>query len=277
MLPFETGASRKRRLSRARPSGTSGHAESRCHARLRLRAASSASPETPNRGRMRSRFSRCSTSSLQKGLRPARTSSSAGWYSLRQASAKAPQSSLWPAGPRMDSASRATPMRNATSVPNTSKNSALVLIASLGRTSRTLSSCRPRESGDPYSRADGYGSLRSRGRPQPDSGSRPRRLHALRLEHLGGSRARQGLEQGLGGVALLGVGADAGGINGVVLNFRRQRAHEPDAFDRQDFADLVNAELRLALGHVLRHRAARAQFGLGLPVVDDPELVQQTG
>src|SRR5262249_46226873 len=109
------------------------------------------------------------------------------------------------------------------------------------------------------------------------SRSRSRRLHALRLEHLGGSRARQGLEQSLGGVALLGVGADAGGIDGVVLDLRRQRTHERDAFHRQDFADLVNAELRLALGHVLRHRAARDQFGLGLYFSGDPELVEQAG
>ena len=70
-----------------------------------------------------------STSSLQKGLRPARTSSKAGWYSLRQASAKADQSSLCPAAPRILSASRATPVRKSTNVPNTSKNSALMLIA----------------------------------------------------------------------------------------------------------------------------------------------------
>src|SRR5262249_17982166 len=106
----------------------------------------------------------------------------------------------------MLSASRATPVRKSTNVPNTSKNSALTLIAAL-------------------------------------PSGRSRRLHALRFEHLGGSRARQGLEQGLGGVALLGLGAESGGIDGVVLNLRRQRTHERDAFHRQDFADLVNAEL----------------------------------
>src|SRR5215510_5897813 len=119
----------------------------------------------------------------------------------------------------MVSASRATPVRKSTSVPNTSKNSALTLIAGV-------------------------------------PSGRSRRLHALRFEHLGGGRAGERLEQGLSGVALLGVGADAGGIDGVVLNLPGQRTHERDAFHRQDFADLVNAELRFALGHVLRHRTA---------------------
>src|SRR5262249_4436159 len=168
---------------------------------------------------MRSRFSRCSTSSLRNAMRPARTSSRAGWYSLRQASAKAPQSSLCPAAPRMVSASRATPVRKSTNVPNTSKNSALTLMSRL-----------------------------------PSGGAR--RLHALRLEHFGGSRARQGLEQGLGGIALLGVSAESAGIDGVVLDFRRQRAHERDAFHRQDFADLVDAPPRLPLRPVLPHPPA---------------------
>src|SRR5262249_14507504 len=225
-MAFETRGSRKRGLRRARPPRPAGHPGRPRRHELLVRAAASASPEIRNRGRMRSRFSRCSTSSLRNAARPARTSSSAGWYSLRQASAKAPQSSLCPAAPRMLSASRATPVRKSTNVPNTSKNSALTLIAGLpsGR------SCR---------------------------------LPALRFEHLGGGGAGERLEQGLGGVALLALGAESGGIDGVVLNLRRQWTHERDAFHRQDFADLVNAELRLALGHVLRHRAARDQFGLG--------------
>ena len=48
----------------------------------------------PKRGRKRSRLRRCSTSSLQNGMRPERTSSMPGWYSPRQASAKAIQSRL---------------------------------------------------------------------------------------------------------------------------------------------------------------------------------------
>src|SRR5262245_3953692 len=135
----------------------------------------------------------------------------------------------------MASASRATPVRKSTNVPKTSKNSALTLIA---------------------------------GMPS----GRSRRLHALRLEHLGGGRAGERLEQGLGGVALLGLGAESGRVDGVVLDLRRQRTHERNAFHRQDFADLVNTELRLALGHVLRHRAARAQFGLGLHLGGNAEL-----
>jgi hypothetical protein len=43
---------------------------------------------------------------------------------LRQASAKAGQSSEWPSGLRISSASRAMLVRQSTSVPNTSKNSA---------------------------------------------------------------------------------------------------------------------------------------------------------
>src|SRR5262245_9499101 len=252
MLPFETGASRKRRLSRARPPGASGQAGRRCHARLRLRAASSARLETPKRGRMRSRFSRCSRSSLQKGLRPARTSSNAGWYSLRQASAKADQSSLWPAAPRMLSASRATPVRKSTSVPKTSKNSALTVIACMGIS----------------------WPLRSR------------RLHALRLEHLVGSRAGQRFEQGLGRLAFLGLRAYPGGIDRVVLDIRWQRTDERDAFHGKDFADLVDAKFGLALGDVRRHRPAGNQccfrlhlagntFVFGFPRAGRPRLVEQ--
>src|SRR5262249_21198509 len=238
ILPFDTGASRKRRLSRARPPGASGQAGRRCHARLRLRAASSARLETPKRGRMRSRFSRCSRSSLQKGLRPARTSSNAGWYSLRQASAKAGQSSLCPAAPRMLSASRATPVRKSTSVPKTSKNSALTVIACM-RVSWSL---------------------------------RSRRLHALRLEHLGGSRAGQRFEQGLGRLAFLGLRANAGGVDRVVLDICWQRTDERDAFHGKDFADLVDAKFGLALGDVRRHRPAGNQFCLRLHLAGDPEL-----
>src|SRR5262249_25670515 len=198
--------------------------------------------ETPKRGRMRSRFSRCSRSSLQKGLRPARTSSNAGWYSLRAASAKAGQSSLCPAAPRMLSASRATPVRKSTSVPKTSKNSARTVIACM-RVSWPL---------------------------------RSRRLHALRLEHLGGSRAGQRFEQGLGRLAFLGLRANAGGVDRVVLDIRWQRTDERDAFHGKDFADLVDAKFGLAFGDVRRHRPAGNQFCLRLHLAGDPKLVEQT-
>src|ERR1700734_2695641 len=74
---------------------------------------------------MRSRLRRCSASSLENAMRPVRTSSIPGWYSSRQASAKASQSALWPSGSSTVLASRAIPLRQSTRVPNTSKNSAL--------------------------------------------------------------------------------------------------------------------------------------------------------
>src|SRR6202161_2795602 len=63
-------------------------------------------------------------SSLQNGMRPERTSSMAPWYSPRQASAKAGQSSVKPSGLSIASASRAIELRQSTRVPNTSKNRA---------------------------------------------------------------------------------------------------------------------------------------------------------
>ena len=62
---------------------------------------------------------------LGKARRPERTSSKPGWYSPRQASAKASQSTLYPSGSRIFSASRATDLRQSTMDPNTSKNRAL--------------------------------------------------------------------------------------------------------------------------------------------------------
>ncbi len=47
-------------------------------------------------------------------MRPERTSSIPGWYSPRQASAKASQSRLYPSGLRTRSASRATEVRQST-------------------------------------------------------------------------------------------------------------------------------------------------------------------
>src|SRR4051812_15905976 len=124
MLPFDTGARRKRGFSRAIAPGTSGQAGSTCQARLRARRVSSPRSATPKRGRMRSRLRRCSTSSFENGTRPDRTSFMAGWYSPRQASAKAGQSRAWPSGDRMRSLSRAMPVRQSTRVPKTSKNRA---------------------------------------------------------------------------------------------------------------------------------------------------------
>src|SRR6266511_57656 len=111
----------------------------------------------------------------------------------------------------------------------------------------------------------------------PDSGSRSRRLHAPRFEHLGGGRAREPLEQGIRSLALFGLRANPGGVDGVVLDVRRQRAHQRDALHGEDFADLVNAELGLALRDVLRHRAAGNELCLGVHVGGDPELIEKTG
>src|SRR5215203_556336 len=83
----------------------------------------------PKRGRMRSKLRRCSTSSFENGTRPDRTSFMAGWYSPRQASAKAGQSRAWPSGDRMRSLSRAMPVRQSTRVPKTSKNRAFGVCA----------------------------------------------------------------------------------------------------------------------------------------------------
>src|SRR6266436_6933601 len=54
------------------------------------------------------------------------------------------------------------------------------------------------------------------------------------------------------------------------------RADERDALHGQDFADLMNAELGLTAGDVLRDRAARNQFCLRLHLGGDAELVEQT-
>src|SRR5262249_14983790 len=197
---------------------------------------------TPNRGRMRSRLRRCSTSSLQNGARPARISSMAGWYSLRQASAKANQSRRWPAAPRMVSASPATPVRKSTTVPKTSKNSALTVIISL-----------------------------------QSAQLRSRRLHAIRFEHLGGGGARERIKQRLGGHALLPLCANPGRIDGVVLDLRGQRTDQRDALHVKDFADLMNAEIGLTPRNVLGDRAAGNELCLRLHLAGNPELVEQTG
>ena len=78
----------------------------------------------PKRGRMRSRFLRCSTSSLLNGMRPERTSSMPGWIFVApgigegepiERKAERLEDQLGP---------RAMLVRQSTSVPNTSKNSA---------------------------------------------------------------------------------------------------------------------------------------------------------
>src|SRR6202521_1625115 len=159
-------------------------------------------------------------------MRPARTSSMAGWYSSRQASAKAGASIAWPCGLRIRSASRAMPVRQSTSVPNTSKNSAF--------TEKVIE--------------------------RPSGGG----LHAFLLDHRRGRRTREKLYQRLGGFVVLGRSADAGRIDRVVLDLGRQRPDQRRALHRHDLADLVNAELGLALGNMLGDRATRNELGLRL-------------
>src|SRR5689334_4181643 len=114
-------------------------------------------------------------------------------------------------------------VRQSTSVPNTSKNSAL------GATGMI-----------PSSRNE----LRS-------AGLRSRRLHAFGLEDCGRGRTRQGADQLLRRGTLLGIGAKPRRIDGVVLDLRRQRPDQRDALHRQDLADLMHAELGLTVGDVL--------------------------
>src|SRR5438105_129011 len=189
---------------------------------------------------MRSRLRRCSTSSLLNGMRPLRTSSMPGWYSSRQASAKASQSMAWPSGLRRISASRAMLVRQSTSVPKTSKNSA-------------------------------------RGVTTACAQSGPGRDHAFFLHHRNGSGAAEAADERLDGISTAGIDPNPGRIGRIVLDFRRKRSNERNALDRKDFADLVNAYLGLAVGDMLGHGAAMDQHGLWLDVRGEAKPVQQTG
>ena len=78
-------------------------------------------------------------------------------------------------------------------------------------------------------------------------------------------------------VLLLCLHADRRRISGVVLDFGRKRADEFHALHREDFADLVQAEFRLAARDQLGDVAALFQFRLRLDVRRDAELVEQAG
>src|SRR6478735_10305471 len=106
--------------------------------------------------------------------------------------------------------------------------------------------------------------------------SRARRLHAFGLKHTGRGRTRERLEQRLGRLALLAVGAKSRGIDRVVLDIRGQRTDQRDALHWKDLADLMNAELRLAASDVLCDRSARDQLRLRLDLSGDSELVEQS-
>ncbi len=113
--------------------------------------------------------------------------------------------------------------------------------------------------------------------PRPPSGAGG--LHALGLEHAGGRRPRQHLQERLRRLTfllvVLDVRAERGRVDRVVLDLGGQRPHQRDAFHRQNLADLVDAKLGFAVGDVLGHRAARNQLGFGLHLGGDPELVEQ--
>ena len=112
-------------LSRASAAGTSGQASSRCQASVRSsQHLVGQILQSEARQQCVRDCAGAARRAWQKACRPERTSSIPGWYSPRQASAKAVQSSLYPRGPRIFSASRATDVRQSTRVPNTSKNSA---------------------------------------------------------------------------------------------------------------------------------------------------------
>jgi hypothetical protein len=64
---------------------------------------------------------------------------------------------------------------------------------------------------------------------------------------LGGRRGKE-RDHRSSGVSLTAAGNNARGELGVVLNRRRQRANEFDAGLSQDFADLIEADLNVAVG-----------------------------
>ncbi|OGA94588.1 MAG: hypothetical protein A3G27_00345 [Betaproteobacteria bacterium RIFCSPLOWO2_12_FULL_66_14] len=126
MLPFESVATTRRRLSSASPRRASGHGSSRCQTRLRWSISSSVSPSISKRGSSSSRIVRCSWSIVIHGSSPDRTRAIAGRYPARQASVNAGQSAA--SLLRRPSAvhSRMIEPRQSTTVPKTSKMSARI-------------------------------------------------------------------------------------------------------------------------------------------------------
>src|SRR3984957_1001788 len=76
-------------------------------------------------------------------------------------------------------------------------------------------------------------------------------------------------------VGIFGVWTDAGGIDRIVLDIRRQRPDQSDALVRHDLADLVDAELRLAGQDVVGDRAAVLELLPRLPLAGAPEFPQE--
>ena len=128
MLPFESVTIGRRAFSRVNPSTVSGHGSSRCQARFQSASSASSRPAgSISRSRSAaSSISRWSTSSTSKARPDLRIPIIAAIYCPRHASAKAAAStSLRPIAARKPADSRVTLVRQSTTVPNTSKASAL--------------------------------------------------------------------------------------------------------------------------------------------------------
>src|ERR1700754_3030201 len=116
MWPLEEGAMMWRCLRRVRPSTVSGHGSSACQALTSMARAGSSRSTSRSPSTLSSPI-RCSTSRFTHGREPSRTVSSCGWYSARQASAKA-------SSRRNSAPAHAMLVRQSTQVPKTSKSNA---------------------------------------------------------------------------------------------------------------------------------------------------------
>src|SRR5258707_1070144 len=75
-----------------------------------------------------------------------------------------------------------------------------------------------------------------------------------------------------------GRGADAGGLDDVVLHLRRKRADQRDTLDSEQFADRRDAKLGLAPGYgFARQRAVRDGHHLGLERFGEAKALDQAG
>ena len=126
VFPFDSGPTMYSRFSAVIPGTLSGHGGRKCQARLS--SSSAAGPKrpgsSPRSASTPSRFSRCSTSSETNGRCPVLTRRIPGTYRDRQASANAAASSSRPCSAANRRTAAATPVRQSTTVPNTSNNTA---------------------------------------------------------------------------------------------------------------------------------------------------------
>src|SRR6202044_605023 len=82
------------------------------------------------------------------------------------------------------------------------------------------------------------------------------RLHPLGLDDRQGVRAGQEADEVPGRGGVFGCRADTRGIGGVILDVGRQRADQGHTGNRQDLADLVDADFSFAIGDVIGDRPA---------------------